>query len=46
VQTATTRLDLPAVLQVGPGIRLLPAEDYPDGSKPQPAEPYHSERMQ
>ena len=36
VQTASTHLDLPGVLQVSPGIRLLPAEAYPAaGSLPQ-----------
>jgi hypothetical protein len=29
VQTASTHLDLPAALAISPGIRLLPAEDYP-----------------
>ncbi len=33
VQTASTHLDLPAVLQVSPGIRLLPAEEYPSYSE-------------
>jgi hypothetical protein len=42
VQTASTHLDLPAVLRVSPGIRLLPAEEYPPG---QPAAPRYSERM-
>jgi hypothetical protein len=51
VQTASTHVDLPAVLTVSPGIRLLPAEDYP-ATRPatdqppadQPPRPY-SERM-
>lgn len=42
VQTASAHFDLPAVLQVSPGIRLLPAEAYPAG---QPAAPRYSERM-
>ena len=32
VQTAGTHLDLPGALQVRPGIRLLPAEEYPAAS--------------
>jgi hypothetical protein len=32
VQTATTHFDLPGVLQVSPGFRLLPAEAYPAAS--------------
>jgi hypothetical protein len=42
VQTASTHLDLPAVLRVSPGIRLLPAEEYPPGA---PVAPRYSERM-
>ena len=42
VQTASTHLDLPAALTVSPGIRLLPAEDYP--ARP-PAPRGYSERM-
>ena len=34
VQTASTHLDLPAALAISPGIRLLPAEDYPAGRRP------------
>ena len=30
-QTASRHLDLPGVLQVSPGIRLLPAGEYPAG---------------
>jgi hypothetical protein len=42
VQTASTHLDLPAALTVSPGIRLLPAEDYPASL---PAPRGYSERM-
>jgi hypothetical protein len=42
VQTASTHLDLPAALTVSPGIRLLPAEDYPATL---PAPRGYSERM-
>ena len=42
VQAASTHLDLPAVLRVSPGIRLLPAEEYPPG---QLAARRYSERM-
>jgi hypothetical protein len=42
VQTASTHLDLPAVLRVSPGIRLLPAEEYPPGA---PVAPRYCERM-
>jgi hypothetical protein len=47
VQTASTHLDLPAVLTVSPGIRLLPAEDYPAAPRPPgpPAPRGYSERM-
>jgi hypothetical protein len=46
VQTASTHLDLPAALAVSPGIRLLPAADYPAGRPPgPPAAPHYSERM-
>ena len=38
VLTASTHYDLPGVLAVRPGIRLLPAADYPAGAQPgQPA---------
>ena len=43
VQSASTHLDLPAALRVSPGIRLLPAEDYPAGSVPGARS--YSERM-
>lgn len=47
VQSASTHLDLPAALAaplaVRPGIRLLPAEDYPAGSVPGARR--YSERM-
>ena len=43
VQSASTHLDLPAALTVTPGIRLLPAEDYPAGSVPGARR--YSERM-
>jgi hypothetical protein len=43
VQSASTHLDLPAALRVSPGIRLLPAEDYPAGSVPGARR--YSERM-
>jgi len=33
VLTASTHYDLPGVLAVSPGIRLLPAEDYPAGGE-------------
>jgi hypothetical protein len=39
VQTASTHLDLPAVLTVSPGIRLLPAADYPAVRPPAPRNP-------
>jgi len=42
VLTASAHLDLPGVLQVSPGIPLLPAEDYPAGP---PAPRGYSERM-
>jgi hypothetical protein len=42
VQTASTHLDLPAALTVSPGIRLLPAEDYPASL---PAPRGYSDRM-
>ena len=47
VQDGSTHLDLPAVLTVSPGIRLLPAEDYPAATRPPgpPAPRGHSERM-
>jgi hypothetical protein len=46
VQTASTHLDLPAALAVSPGIRLLPAADYPAARPPgPPAAPHYSERM-
>jgi len=46
VQTASTHLDLPAVLTVSPGIRLLPAGDYPAAAQPRPPAPRgYSERM-
>jgi hypothetical protein len=46
VKTASTHLDLPAVLTVSPGIRLLPAEDYTVAAKPRPPAPRgYSERM-
>ena len=46
VQTASTHLDLPAVLTVSPGIRLLPAGDYPAAAQPGPPAPRgYSERM-
>jgi hypothetical protein len=48
VQDGSTHLDLPAVLTVSPGIRLLPAEDYPAAPRPPdpPAAPRgYSERM-
>ncbi len=46
VQTASTHLDLPAVLTVSPGIRLLPAGDYPPAAQPGPPAPRgYSERM-
>ncbi len=42
VQNGSTHFDLPAVLAVSPGIRLLPAEDYPVSL---PAPRGYSERM-
>ena len=46
VQTASTHLELPAALAVSPGIRLLPAADYPATRPPgPPAAPRYSERM-
>lgn len=42
VQDGSTHLDLPAVLTVSPGIRLLPAESYPASP---PAPRGYSERM-
>jgi hypothetical protein len=47
VQDGSTHLDLPAVLTVSPGIRLLPAEDYPAAARPPspPAASRYSERM-
>jgi hypothetical protein len=46
VQTASAHLDLPAALTVSPGIRLLPAADYPAARPPSPpAAPRYSERM-
>jgi hypothetical protein len=46
VQTASTHLELPAALTVSPGIRLLPAADYPGARPPgPPAAPHYSERM-
>ena len=48
VQDGSTHLDLPAVLTVNPGIRLLPAEDYPAAARPPgpaPAPRGYSERM-
>jgi hypothetical protein len=47
VQDGSTHLDLPAVLRVSPGIRLLPAEDYPAAARPPgpPAPRGYSERM-
>jgi hypothetical protein len=46
VQTASTHLDLPAALTVSPGIRLLPAADYPAARPPSPpAASRYSERM-
>jgi hypothetical protein len=46
VQNESTHFDLPAVLTVSPGIRLLPAEDYPVPAKPGPPAPRgYSERM-
>jgi hypothetical protein len=32
VETESTRLDLPVAVAVSPGIRLLPADDYPAGA--------------
>ena len=37
VLTASTHYDLPGVLMVSPGIRLLAAEDYPADGQPSPA---------
>ena len=45
VLTASTHYDLPGVLMVSPGIRLLPAEDYPADGQPSPAARRYSERM-
>jgi len=42
VQNGSTHFDLPAVLAVSPGIRLLPAADYPVSL---PAPRGYSERM-
>ncbi len=44
VQAGSTHLDLPVALAVSPGIRLLPAEDYPAAARP-PAPRGYSERM-
>ena len=48
VQEGSTRLDLPAVLTVSPGIRLLPAEDYPAAAwlpnTPHPPRGYSEQR--
>jgi hypothetical protein len=46
VQTGSTHLELPAALAVSPGIRLLPAADYPAARPPGPPAPRgYSERM-
>jgi hypothetical protein len=46
VLTASTHYDLPGVLAISPGIRLLPAEDYrPAASPASLPSPRYSERM-
>jgi hypothetical protein len=46
VQSASTHLELSAALTVSPGLRLLPAEDYPAAAQPRPpAARRYSERM-